>query len=270
MTRSPAAIASFAAGFRLPFEAARMLLRERRLRGLASVPALLSLLAVSAAFACVIAYAGELHGWATAWMPELAAGRWYEWLWVAPAKLGLAAVGAALFLAFAGACLAIAYLLASLLASPFHDALAARVERLVTGAVRDDTESGALGVFREGARAMREEARRIAFFVAVVGSLAALGLLVPGAQLLTGPAILAFTLFFLPLDYASYTLDRRRVSFREKRRWLGQHKPAVLGFGAAAFVTGLVPLVNLFAMPVLVVGGTLLALRHPPRRVGGR
>ena len=38
----------------------------------------------------------------------------------------------------------------------------------------------------------------------------------------------------------------------------------MLGYGSAAFLTCLIPGLNLLAMPVLVVGGTLLALRHPP------
>jgi uncharacterized protein involved in cysteine biosynthesis len=72
------------------------------------------------------------------------------------------------------------------------------------------------------------------------------------------------TLLFLPLDYASYTLDRRRVRFRDKRRWILGHGPAMLGFGAGAFLTLLVPGLNFLAMPGLVVSGTLLALRYPP------
>ena len=159
--------------------------------------------------------------------------------------------------------------MAGLLASPFHDALSLRVERLVTGGVRDETGSGLLGALREGGRAAVEEVRRLAFFLAVVGALVALGLLAPGAQILTGPLIVGFTILFLPLDYASYTLDRRRLSFAEKRHWVMSHAPPMLGFGAAAFLTCLVPLLNFAAMPLLVVGGTLLALRHPPQGTSG-
>jgi uncharacterized protein involved in cysteine biosynthesis len=255
--------------FALPFEGGRLLLRERRLWSLALVSLLLSLAAFAAALGFLVAYAAEIHGAVTAWMPAVEATRWYTWVWVGPAKLGLGALGALLFLAVAGVCLVVAYVAASLLASPFHDALALRVERIVTGGALDVTESGVLGVLREGARAAREELRRFGFFLGVVGSLTALGLLVPGAQVLTGPAIMGFTLLFLPLDYASYTLDRRHVSFAEKRRWVWSQAPRMLGFGTAAFLTCLVPGLNFVAMPMLVVGGTLLALRFappPPRR----
>jgi CysZ protein len=241
-----------------------MLARERQLWAPALVPFLLSLAAIATALGLVAAYSGELHGWATDWMPALEAARWYAWLWIGPAKLALWLLGIVLFLVIVAASLVAAYLVASLLASPFHDVLAARVERIVTGAVVDTSESGALGTAREALRALVEEARRLAFFLAVAVPLVVVGILAPFAQIVTSPALVAFTIFFLPLDYASYTLDRRRVSFAEKRRWLWSQRAATLGFGAAAFLTCLVPVLNLLAMPILVVAGTLLALRHQP------
>lgn len=256
-------------GFRLPFEGLAMLWRERSLWPLAAVPILLSLLAVSAAVAAVVGWAPELFAWATAWMPELAVERWYQWLWVGPARVVLVAVGSLLFLALAGACVVAAYLLASLVASPFLDALAVRVERLATGGVFDVTQSGVTGTVREGLRALRGEARRMALFLAVVAPLALLGWLIPGGQLLTGPAIIVVTVFFLPLDYAGYTLDRRHVDFAARRRWLLRRRSPALGFGGAAFLTCLLPGLNFLAMPVLVVAGTLLVLRHGPEEPGG-
>jgi uncharacterized protein involved in cysteine biosynthesis len=263
---SPAAPGSLASGFRLPLEGLRLLWRERRLWPLAMVPLLLSLAAFGTAIGLIVAYSGELYGWATAWIPVLEVERWYQWLWIGPARAGLAALGAAFFVTLAATGLVAAYLMASLLASPFHDALAARVEQLVTGAVVDESASGVGGLVREGGRAMLEELRRMAYFLALTLPLLLAGWFVPGAQLVTGPAIMAVTIFFLPLDYASYTLDRRHVSFPDKRRWLFAHKTVMAGFGAAAFLTCLVPGLNFLAMPILVVAGTLLALRLQPER----
>ncbi len=107
------------------------------------------------------------------------------------------------------------------------------------------------------------------FFVSLALPLVAAGVLVPGAQLVTGPALVVITVFFLPLDYASYTLDRRRLPFAGKRRWLLAHKNVMVGFGLAAFLTFGIPGLNFLAMPVLVVAGTLLALRlEPPAGAG--
>jgi uncharacterized protein involved in cysteine biosynthesis len=259
--------ASLLGGFRLPLEAGRLLLGERSLWAPAAAPAGLSLLAFSVAVSLLVGYAGELYGWATAWMPTLEAVDWYAWLWIGPGKAALALLGLLLFAAIAGAVLLVSFLLANILASPFLDVLSQRVERIESGEVSQESELGWKESISDGLRSLREELRRTAFFITVVGSLTLIGILIPGSQLLTGPAMVGFAIFFLPLDYASYTLDRRQISFRQKRLWLSSNKAAVAGFGSAGFLTCLVPGLNFFAMPLLVVAGTLLALRHPPAQL---
>ncbi|MEN8182971.1 MAG: EI24 domain-containing protein, partial [Myxococcota bacterium] len=225
---------------------------------------LLSVLAVGGAVLGVLGFSGELHAFASGWMPLLEADAWWKWLFVGPLKLLFWLVGWVLFLGLAGALLVGALLLASLLASPFLEALSRRVEALVTGRVEEIGDGGWLAPLREGGRSMLEEARRLAFFVGVQLGLLGFGLLVPGGQVVAPPAMTLVAVLFLPLDYASYALDRRRLSFRDKRRWVVERGPLMLGYGAAAFLTCLVPGLNLLAMPVLVIGGTLLVLRHPP------
>ncbi len=266
---SPTQLAAGAVeGFRLPFDGLGLLRRERRLWLLALAPVLLSLATLAAVAAGLFLHASALYAWASGWLPVVEVSRGYQWLWLGPLWLLLEALGLALFLAVVGACLVAAYLVASLLASPFHDSLARRVEALVTGRVDDRATPGWRGVLGDAARALFEELRRLVFFLGVMAALASAGWLVPGAVLLTGPAMLLVTLLFLPLDYASYALDRRQLGFRAKRRWLLRHTPAMLGFGSAAFLACAVPGLNLLAMPALVVGGTLLALRHPPQGSG--
>ncbi len=255
-------------GFRLPLEGARLLLRERSLWSLAVVPFLLSALALAGALALTWGFSGELSDWATRWVPRLAAEAWYEWLWIGPGQLLiwlLQALCLALvhLLAFALA-FVLGMMLANVLAGPFLDALAARVEGLVTGGVDDRTASSAVGMLGEALGSVLGELRKLLFYLAIVAPLTLAGLLLPGAQLLTGPAIAAFTIFFLPLDYASYTLDRRRIGFRERRRWAADRATLMFGFGSAAFLACAVPLLNLLAMPLLVVAGTLLAVRYLP------
>ncbi len=247
----------------LPFEALGLLWRERRLWGPAGVPFVLSLLAVGGALAVVVGGAEEIRAALSPWLPTVTAGAWYTWLWVGPARALLWLAEQLLFLAAAAVVLVAALLVASLLASPFHDLLARRVEEIETGAVVEAEGDGLAGAVREGLRALGQEARRLVFFALALGAVALLWL-VPGGQLLAPPAMTLLAVFFLPLEYASYTLDRRRLSFREKRAWLLANRGATLGYGGAAFLVCAVPGLNLLAMPVLVVGGTLLALRNPP------
>jgi CysZ protein len=253
-------------GFQLPFEGGRLLLREKRLWAPAVAPIGFSLLAFAAAASVLVAHAGGLYEWVTLWVPTPEAASWYAWLWVGPAKAALAILGAVVFAVVAGLALLISFLVANVLASPFLDVLASRVELIESGVVEEDAPTGLIGTGADVLRSLREELRRALFFLAVVASLALLGFVIPGAHLVTGPAIVGFAIFFLPLDYASYTLDRRRYSFRQKRTWLMANKPVVVGFGCAAFMICWVPGLNILAIPLLVAGGTLLAIRHAPTR----
>jgi len=255
-------------GFQLPLEGGRLLLREKRLWAPAVAPIGFSLLAFAAAASVLIAHAGGLYEWVTLWVPTPEAASWYAWLWVGPAKAALAILGAVVFAVVAGLALLISFLAANVLASPFLDVLASRVELIESGVVEEDAPTGLIGTGADVLRSLREELRRALFFLAVVASLALLGFVIPGAHLVTGPAIVGFAIFFLPLDYASYTLDRRRYSFRQKRTWLMANKPVVVGFGCAAFMICWVPGLNILAIPLLVAGGTLLAIRNAPTRPG--
>jgi CysZ protein len=255
-------------GFQLPLEGGRLLLREKRLWAPAAAPIGFSLLAFAAAASVLVAHAGGLYEWVTLWVPTPEATSWYAWLWVGPAKAVLAILGAVVFAVVTGVALLISFLVANVLASPFLDVLASRVELIETGVVAEDAPEGLIGTGADVLRSLREELRRALFFLAVVAALALLGFVIPGAHLVTGPAIVGFAIFFLPLDYASYTLDRRRYSFRQKRTWLMANKPVVVGFGCAAFMICWVPGLNFLAIPLLVAGGTLLAIRNAPAQPG--
>jgi CysZ protein len=131
------------------------------------------------------------------------------------------------------------------------------------------SEPGLLGALRDGGRSVVEELRRLFFFVLIQLLIAGLGLVVPGGPLLAPVAMVAVTILFLPLDYASHVLDRRRLRFRDKRRWIWSQRWAMAGFGAGAFLTLTIPGLNFVALPALVVSGTLLALRYPPATPAG-
>jgi uncharacterized protein involved in cysteine biosynthesis len=256
------------AGASLHLEAVRMLRRERRLWALAAVPFALGVLAVVLAFAAVVQWAGPIHAATSGWLPRPAPATGWAWLWAGPLRLALWLAGSLLFLATSGAILFAAWLAAGVLAAPFREALSRRVERIATGRVVEESPPG--GVLRQALRAAADELRRLVFFLAVQLAIAGVGVLVPGGAAVAPLAMAAFTALFLPLEYAGFALDRRGASFAQRRRWVMAHRAGMLGFGAAAFATFLVPGLNFAAMPVLVVSGTLLALRAPLAARPGR
>jgi CysZ protein len=238
-------------------EALRLLRRERRLRGPALVPLAISVVALLGATAALVAFAPELYGWLTATLPDVRADAWWEWLWVGPLRLLRAAAGAVFFAIVAAASLAAALALAGVLASPFHDVLSLRTERVESGAIVDLAPGG----LRETLRSAAADAGRLAIFFAIQGAILVAGLVVPGGQIVVGPVLMLVTAFFLPLEYASFALDRRALGLRGKLAWIRRHRAAAVGFGAAALALCAVPIVNLAALPVLVVAGTLLVVR---------
>ena len=195
--RAPAGeLAAALRSFALPAAALRLLLRERRLWPLAAVPLLLSALAVAGALAAVTVWAGPLHALTTGLFPSVRADSWIDWLWVGPLGALYFVLGKLLFLLAAALAVVLAFALAGLLAAPFQDALSRRVEVLVAGRVEERAAGGLGGLLREGGRALREEARRLAFFLSLSAAIAGFGLLIPGGQLLAGPALAALSMVF--------------------------------------------------------------------------
>jgi len=250
-------------GLMLLPEGASLLRRERRLWLLAAVPIAFTTLAVTAAASLFWMKLDVIHGAWVSVLPVVEAGEWWTWIWVGPAWLLLWGIGwLGVLLAFALS-LVVALLVANLLASPFLDQLSQRVEAILTGAPAAGGE-GVSGIVGETLRSFWAELQRLAFFAAVWIGLTAIGFLLPGAHAVTAPLLVVVTVLLLPLDYAGFALDRRQVSFRGRRAWLGSNWPTMLGFGGTAFLACLVPGLNLLIGPALVAAGTILVLRRGP------
>ena len=69
--------------------------------------------------------------------------------------------------------------------------------------------------------------------------------------------------FFLSMEILQIPLERRGKRLRDRLRFHldPRHRPEALGFGIAAFLLFLVPLMNVIAMPGAIVGATLLVRR---------
>lgn len=252
------------AGARLPWEALRLLRRERRLWGPALVPLLITLVALGATIAWVAARAGWLFDRVTGLLPVVEPTLAFSLLWMGPAWLLLKLAAVAGFLAAIALALVLAYTLASVLASPFLEQLSRRVEALLAGRVDEVEASGLRGVARVAWQAIRHELARTVFFVGIQLAILAASVLIPPLAPFAPLLSTLLTMLFLPLDHAAYVLDRRAVPFSTRRRWVSERAPLMLGFGATSFAMMIVPGVNLLSMPILVVAGTLLALRHGP------
>ncbi|MEX2209013.1 MAG: EI24 domain-containing protein [Myxococcota bacterium] len=224
----------------------------------AALPFLVSLLAfVLAIWAFVAnldAIAGPLERALDPGEPEA----WWAWAWAGPLLLLAVLLRWLLLAALAVAIYFLFTVLGGVVAAPFLDVLSERVEAIVTGA-RARAGAGFGDVLRTALRSIVEESKRTLFFLG--GQLAILLLgLIPGLQPVAAVASLVFSALFLPLDYTAYALDRRRVRFRARRRWIFAHRSEMLGFGGFGLALFFVPGLSFLCLPWLVTAGTLLVL----------
>jgi CysZ protein len=73
----------------------------------------------------------------------------------------------------------------------------------------------------------------------------------------------AFTLFFLAVEYTGFVFGRHRRSFRQQRRYLFSRKGLLLGFSTGVLVMLAVPFLQFICIPLAVVGATRLCHDFP-------
>ncbi len=189
---------------------------------------------------------------------------WTPWLlglfWVRPASPGFLQNlwnGSAFFLilwGFATAAILIFGLLGAF-GAPFYDRLSMAVEQEINPNApvlgwRDELRAVLLSV----AHALMAAVLWILAMVALVvlEIIPVLGILLEMAGSLTVTAL------FLARAMLDGPMSRRRYSFGEKVGFMRQRPLMMLGFGLGATGLLMVPLVNVFTIPIAVVGGTLL------------
>lgn len=228
-------------GFALPHAALRLVL---------VTPALLlwSLLPVALTMVLYVWGIAVLQAWATAWLLSLLPlvgldpSGWMAWIaglatWVLLAQV------AALTFAFASA----------VVAAPFNDVLAARTEPHAVPPLPPPSPQ------RGGALALVWIDLLKATAATLVGFAAMLLALVPVVNAIS----LVLVCLLVCFQYTSYPQTRRRVRLLAGVRFLLRHPWACTGFGAAVSALFAIPFVSSFALPLAVVGGTLLVARAP-------
>lgn len=231
----------FFAGLALPFTAARLILRSRRLLLLSALASAVTLAALVGLVAALWRYTRPLLAWT--WpMPE----PWYgQALWYGV----LALTFVVLFVVGANT-------LPVLALAPLQDPLSEATEELC-------------GDFRPAPFSLRTTLRQT--LVSLGHTLARIGLLllghlglvalnlVPGAgNAAWTVAATLWTMGWLAAEYLDAPMARHLYPFRLVHRMVWERLPLCLGFGAAIYILLWIPLLNACFIPVAVVSGTLL------------
>ncbi len=186
---------------------------------------------------------GALEDWRlalVAWLPD-----WLDWLAWLLWPLGLVLLAVVVYLGFTA--------LANLIGSPFNGLLAERVWRL--SGVSAPGPSAPL--WRELVLAPVYEIRKLAGF-AVLAVPVLLITVIPGVNVVSPLAWLAYGAWVLAAEYSDYPLSNAGIPWPRQRELRRVHRARLMGFGAVALGLTLVPIVNLLAMPTAVVGASLM------------
>ncbi|MCB1561361.1 MAG: sulfate transporter CysZ [Xanthomonadales bacterium] len=148
-------------------------------------------------------------------------------------------------------------LLANLLLAPFNGVLAARVEKLLTGKAPDDLGRS---LWAEAGFTIRQESKRIAMIVLLLGSVFLLGL-IPIVGIVAAPLGLLLAGWLLAADFSGNAMGNWGFDFSAQRQFRGRHRWAFLSFGLSAMGLALVPVLNFALLPAAVAGSTALCIR---------
>lgn len=221
----------------LLFRGLSICLRSPRLYALGLLPALIAGLLYAAALTVLILF---IDDWSTVWRDVIRVFAGLTTLGVA----GLVSV-----LTFTAVTL--------LIGDPFYEKISERVEARFGGV------PGAVEIvwWRSLRRSLVDSLRLIGTGLLLGIPLLLLGLIPVAGQILGAVLGGAVGGWVLALELTGAPFQRRGMRLRDRRTVLGRNRATALGFGAAVFVSFLIPLGAVLLMPAAVAGAALLARR---------
>jgi CysZ protein len=218
------------------------LIVKPQLRWFVLVPLMINLVLFFIATSFLIQQFGVAMEWLLDWLPG-----WLEFLaWIA-------------WVIFAGLVLLIyGYsfsLITNLLAAPFYGILAEKTELLVRGeGPAPESLSSMIP------RTIRRELIKLWYFI-TRGLAIALVMLVlsfiPLVNVLVPLIGFIWGAWSMAIQYTDYPADNHQLAFTESRARLGQQKYSSLSLGSLVMLGTMIPIANIFVMPIAVVASTL-------------
>jgi CysZ protein len=140
--------------------------------------------------------------------------------------------------------------------SPWYSQLSAQLEAMRLGQL-PEPGSGAGAALRDLGRAVSFELKKLLLVVAIGVLLLLLNLIPVAGTIVATAGGITLGATIACLDFFDYPLERRLLSFRAKLGIIRSTLPASAGFGLVCLGLVSIPFVNLLAIPVCVVAGTL-------------
>lgn len=148
----------------------------------------------------------------------------------------------------------------NIVASPFYGLLAQKTEELVTGKKLDDEPLGKMIP-----RVLGREIHKMFYFLSR-GIFMFFVLLLIGLVGITAPLVpiiaAAWGAWCMAIQYVDYACDNNQLDFAPMRKRLRANIYSSTGFGGMVMLASMIPLVNIFAMPAAVTGGTAFWIKE--------
>jgi CysZ protein len=145
--------------------------------------------------------------------------------------------------------------IANLIAAPFNGLLAEKVE-LYLGGQLPKQPGGVKQVMKDVLPALLSELRKMTYFLLRAIPLLIL-FIIPGLNLLAPFLWIAFSAWFLAIEYGDYPMANHGLNFKRQKIRLKKSRLTALAFGGGLTLMMMVPILNFLAMPAAVAGATV-------------
>ncbi len=147
---------------------------------------------------------------------------------------------------------------ANLIGSPFYGLMAEQVELLLTDQPPEEalTMMGLLAMIPKAILRELQKLLQYVLWVIPILLLSLLSLLLAPLATLMPFIWFAFGAWMLSIQYLDYAYDNHGISFKTLKTDLKNDRNTALGFGSITTLASMIPLLNLFAIPAAVCGGT--------------
>ncbi len=217
------------------------LLNQPGIRAYAIIPALINMVLF---IAVTVFLSSGLDKWVNGLIPHLP--HWLQWLdWLLWAVAFIAAIVLSFFAVS---------LVANLIAAPFNEILAERVElHLIGGPQTRHSTSFLSGL----SAALMNQLRKLGYFAVRAVPLLLL-YLIPGVNAAAPLIWLLFSAWMMAVEYVDYPMGNHGLNFPIQRRVLSGNRLLALGFGGAVLSLTAVPVINFIIMPAAVAGAAVM------------
>jgi CysZ protein len=115
-----------------------------------------------------------------------------------------------------------------------------------------------IGFIKDTYRSITAEIKKLAFYIAFIVPFFLIGFIPVIGSLISGILIFLFSVFFTALDFFDYPMQRKNYTLMQKIKSVSANPQVSAGFGITGFLMMMLPFLNVFLKPLLVVSGTAI------------